>query len=179
MGGGGRRRDNHAMKRFALALMLLSTPAWAEGYRLHDYRAPTPLALEGAVTVDTDEAKELMDKGAVVPIDVLPAPRRPDGAWLLPKPRRSLPGATWLANAGYGDLSPEMRDWFKGQLEQLSGGDKARPLMFFCIIDCWMSWNAARRAMTLGYSRIYWYPDGTDGWEFADLPLVDVAPRGP
>jgi PQQ-dependent catabolism-associated CXXCW motif protein len=167
------------MRILALALILFAAPAWAEGYRTHDYRAPTPLSLDGATTLDTDEAKALMDRGGIVPIDVLPAPRRADGTWLLPKPRKSLPGAVWLANAGYGDLSPQMQAWFKAQLKLVSGGEKARPLMFYCVIDCWMSWNAAKRAMALGYTRVYWYPEGTDGWEFNDLPLVEVWPRGP
>ncbi|KIL99497.1 Rhodanese-related sulfurtransferase [Paramagnetospirillum magnetotacticum MS-1] len=169
------------MKRlFLAAALLLCPPAQAAQYRSGDYRAPTPLDLPGAVTVDTADAKALMEAGTVVAIDVLPAPRRPDGgAWLLPRPHLSLPGAVWLANTGYGDLSPEMRVWFAAQLRDLSGGDHTRPLMFFCIIDCWMSWNAAIRAMELGYSRVHWYPDGTDGWEFADLPLVPVEPRGP
>lgn len=169
------------MKRLILAaILLLSLPARAAEYRTGDYRSPTPLALPGAITVDTDEAKALMDKGEVVAIDVLPARRKPDGgSWLLPKPHLSLPGAVWLANAGYGDLAPEMQSWFAAQLQSLSGGDRSRKLMFFCIIDCWMSWNAAIRAMELGYSQVYWYPEGTDGWEFADLPLAAITPRSP
>ena len=27
-----------------------------------------------------------------------------------------------------------------------------------------MSWNAAKRALSWGYSNVAWYPDGTDGW---------------
>ena len=30
-----------------------------------------------------------------------------------------------------------------------------------------MSWNAAKRALTYGYNRVYWYPEGTDGWSGA------------
>lgn len=173
--------EDGGMTRLALVLLLLGLPAWADdGYRTGDYRAPVPLELEGAVTLDTDEARDLLAQGGVVVIDVLPVPRRvADGAWLVPKPRLSLPGAVWLANAGYGDLPPAMEAWFAGQLDRLSGGDKARPLLFFCIIDCWMSWNAARRALSLGHRRVYWYPDGSDGWGFAGLPLERVEPRGP
>ncbi len=167
------------MKRLALALLLFSLPAWGGEYRTRDYRAPVPLELEGAVTVDTDEVRDLLAQERVILLDVLPASRRDDGVWLIPKPRLSLPGAVWLANTGYGDLPPAMQGWFSGQLAQLSGGDKTRPLMFFCVIDCWMSWNAAKRALSLGYRRVYWYPDGSDGWEFAGLPLERVEPRGP
>lgn len=169
------------MRRLALAALLVAAPAWAgEGYRLGDYRAPTPLSLEGAVTVDTDEVRDLMATGSVIAVDVLPAPRRPDdGAWLLPRPRLSLPGAVWLANAGYGDLSPAMARWFAEELNRLTAGDRERPLMFFCVIDCWMSWNAAKRALSLGHTRVYWYPEGSDGWEFAGQPLERVEPRSP
>lgn len=27
-----------------------------------------------------------------------------------------------------------------------------------------MAWNAVRRAAGYGYTRLYWYPDGIDGW---------------
>jgi rhodanese-related sulfurtransferase len=40
-----------------------------------------------------------------------------------------------------------------------------------------MSWNAAKRAVALGYSNIIWYPDGTDGWEKAGLPLTPATPE--
>jgi rhodanese-related sulfurtransferase len=35
-----------------------------------------------------------------------------------------------------------------------------------------MSWNAAKRATEeYGYTQVYWYPEGTTGWEAAGLPL--------
>jgi rhodanese-related sulfurtransferase len=33
-----------------------------------------------------------------------------------------------------------------------------------------MSWNAAKRAMTLGYTHVAWYRDGTDGWTAHGFP---------
>jgi len=38
-----------------------------------------------------------------------------------------------------------------------------------------MSWNAAKRAIALGYT-VAWYPDGTDGWQDAGLPLSVAVP---
>jgi PQQ-dependent catabolism-associated CXXCW motif protein len=38
--------------------------------------------------------------------------------------------------------------------------------------DCWMSWNAAKRALELGHKAVVWYPEGTDGWSEAGLPLA-------
>jgi rhodanese-related sulfurtransferase len=40
-----------------------------------------------------------------------------------------------------------------------------------------MSWNAAKRALSYGYTDVAWYPEGTDGWAFAGLPLVDAQPE--
>jgi rhodanese-related sulfurtransferase len=39
-----------------------------------------------------------------------------------------------------------------------------------------MSWNAAKRALAMGYSNVAWYPEGTDGWAAADLPLQQATP---
>jgi len=43
--------------------------------------------------------------------------------------------------------------------------------------DCWMSWNAGKRALSLGYVHVLWYPDGTDGWAAAGYPLEERNPE--
>jgi rhodanese-related sulfurtransferase len=40
-----------------------------------------------------------------------------------------------------------------------------------------MSWNAAKRALSYGYADVAWYPDGTDGWHQAELPMQDATPE--
>ena len=50
-------------------------------------------------------------------------------------------------------------------------GDHGRRLLVYCRADCWMSWNVAKRLAAEGYTAVYWYPDGTAGWEAAGLPL--------
>jgi rhodanese-related sulfurtransferase len=40
-----------------------------------------------------------------------------------------------------------------------------------------MSWNAAKRAAAIGYSNVAWFPEGTDGWLAAILPLQDATPE--
>jgi PQQ-dependent catabolism-associated CXXCW motif protein len=54
-------------------------------------------------------------------------------------------------------------------------------VVFYCLADCWMSWNAAKRAASWGYREVLWYRDGTDGWEAAGLPteVLHPAPGGP
>jgi PQQ-dependent catabolism-associated CXXCW motif protein len=152
-------------------------------YRMDHFRAPVPTTLNGATVVDTQGAHAAWQDGKTVFIDVLPqAPKPaslPKGVIWRDKPRDTIKGATWLPNVGYGKLHPDMHAFFKQQLAVLTGDDKAKPVLFFCLQDCWMSWNAAKRALEYGYSNVSWYPDGTDGWSFQDYPLETVKPVFP
>ena len=152
-----------------------------DGFRGAPYRAPVPASLAGAVVVDTAAAYRLWEDGAAVFIDVLPRPPRPDlpeGTLWRPPERRDIPGSIWLANTGFEALSPEAEAYFQDGLAAASDGDKAATLVFYCLSDCWMSWNAAKRAVAEGYTAVMWYPEGTDGWEAAghDLELREPAP---
>jgi quinoprotein dehydrogenase-associated probable ABC transporter substrate-binding protein/PQQ-dependent catabolism-associated CXXCW motif protein len=151
-----------------------------DGFRMSDYRSPTPQTLEGARTVTTAELEALIAADRPIVIDVLPAPRqpknRPEGSLWRPRPRDNIPGSVWLPNVGYGELSAEFERYFKDQLARLTAGDASRALVFYCQADCWMSWNAAKRALAYGYETVIWYPDGTDGWQAAGLPLERAEP---
>jgi PQQ-dependent catabolism-associated CXXCW motif protein len=133
-----------------------------------------------ARVVTTDQAEAIWKNGNAVFVDVLPRPPRPPnlpaGTIWRDKPRLSIPGSHWLPDTGYGELAPIMQAYFKDGLARVTGGDLAKPLVIFCLRDCWMSWNAAKRALSLGYSNVVWYPDGTDGWSKAGLPLEDAQP---
>ncbi len=151
-----------------------------DAYRTSDYRAPVPATLAGAKVIDTEQAARTWRQNSAVFIDVLPRPVRPENLpagtiWRDPV-RKSLPGSAWLPNVGYGVLPPAVEQYFASRLESLTGGDKARAVVFFCERDCWMSWNAAKRAMALGYRNVAWFPDGTDGWQESGLPLAEVQP---
>jgi len=37
--------------------------------------------------------------------------------------------------------------------------------------ECWESYNAALRALRLGYREVYWYRGGVASWQAAGLPL--------
>ncbi len=149
-----------------------------DGYRMNEFRAPVPATLAGATVLDTEAAQALWRAGDAVFVDVLPSPPKPDlpaGTVWQPPSRDTIPGATWLPNVGFGELSPDTAVYFHSHLDRLTGGDPARPVVFFCLSDCWMSWNAARRAILEdGLQAVYWYPFGTDGWEAAGLPLQKV-----
>ena len=152
-----------------------------DGYRLDDYRSPTPLTLRGARVIATPEAEAIWRAHSAVFIDVLPRPPRPrdlpPGTLWRDKPRANIPGSIWLPDTGYGELAPSMAKYFSNGLAKATGGDRARTLVLYCLADCWMSWNAAKRALGLGYSNVAWYPAGTDGWLAAGLPVQDAMPE--
>jgi PQQ-dependent catabolism-associated CXXCW motif protein len=144
------------------------------GFRMDQYRAPVPETLAGARVLTTEDLVPLQADGQTVLIDVLPKPPKPD----LPKgtifrlpPREDIPGSIWLPDVGYGALSADMERYFRENLDAAVHGDHGRSVVFYCLSDCWMSWNAAKRAISWGYSNVGWYPEGTDGWIFAGLPV--------
>lgn len=170
----------------ALALALLPLAALAEvpepvGFREDDYRAPVPATLAGATVVDAEGAHALWQAGGTAFIDVLPRPPKPEplpeGTVWHEKPRHSIPGATWLPNVGYGRLAEVTDAWFRAELERVTGGDLSHPVLFFCLADCWMSWNAAKRALGYGYASVIWFPEGTDGWSAKDYPTEELTPE--
>jgi PQQ-dependent catabolism-associated CXXCW motif protein len=154
-----------------------------EGYRLDDYHAPVPDHVPGGTVLDLTGLRRLIATEHPLLIDVLPAPRRPEGMkptmpW-LPPPHLDIPGSIWLPDVGRGALAPDFEAWFRTTLTRLTGGSFSRPLVFYCQAECWMSWNAAKRAAHYGYRRVYWYPDGVDGWKAAHLPLTAATPLLP
>src|SRR5437868_6782299 len=172
--------------RFGVVLLTLVMTAGAhaqdrvaepDGYRTDNYRAPVPETLAGARVLTTEQAAAIWRAKAGAFIDVLPRPPKPknlpEGTIWRDKPRLDIPGSVWLPDTGYGVLAAATENYFKGGLARASGGDRSRLLVFYCLADCWMSWNAAKRALSYGYSDVAWYPEGTDGWAFADLPLAD------
>lgn len=156
-------------------------PQEPDGYRQDEYRAPTPLTLRGAEVVDAKRAEALWRSHGVAFIDVLPRTPRPkklpEGTVWRDKPRADIPGSLWLPDTGYGELAPAMADYLSRGLDKASGGDRAKTIVFYCLADCWMSWNAAKRAITLGYGHVAWFREGTDGWAAAGLPLEPATPE--
>jgi PQQ-dependent catabolism-associated CXXCW motif protein len=184
------------MRRAAAALLLglfVAAPLVAPGplaaepvsepddYRADNFRSTTPATLKGARVVSTAEAEEIWKGGGAVFVDVLPQPPRPKnlpaGTIWHERPRLNIPGSIWLPDTGYGALAAPMEDYLRANLARLTGGDPGKMLVVYCLRDCWMSWNAAKRALAMGYRNVVWYPDGTDGWEDALLTLAVCKPE--
>ncbi|MEK9282931.1 PQQ-dependent catabolism-associated CXXCW motif protein [Bradyrhizobium sp. ISRA442] len=156
-------------------------PFEPEGYRTDNYRAPVPATLEGAHVLTTAEAEAIWRAKSAAFVDVLPRPPKPKnlpaGTVWRDTPRKNIPGSIWLPDTGYGALPPAMDAYFQRGLAHATRGNKTAPLVIYCQADCWMSWNAAKRALAYGYSNVAWYPDGTDGWERAGLPIEEAQPE--
>jgi PQQ-dependent catabolism-associated CXXCW motif protein len=136
--------------------------------------------LRGARAISTLEAQAIWSERAAHFIDVLPhVPRPPDllARTLWQGQRRlNIPGSTWLPDTRYGELSRTAEEYLRNGLERVTRGDLDQPLVLYCLRDCWMSWNVAKRALSWGYTAVMWYPEGTDGWQEAGFPLAQARP---
>jgi len=179
------------MRRFVcvvMATLALAVSARAEqdvpepeGYRTDNYRAAVPARLAGARVVTTAEAAAIWRAGTGIFIDVLPrAPKPanlPAGTVWRDQPRLNIPGSVWLPDTGYGKLAEATEAYLRRGLERASGGNSAALLVIYCQEDCWMSWNAAKRVLSYGFRNVVWYPEGTEGWERANLPVAESQPE--
>jgi len=114
--------------------------------RTSDFHAPTPREVPGAKTIGTSALRE------------------------------SLPGAIWLPGAGRGQsFTDTIQARFAQALAAAAKGDRKRALVFFCQgPQCWLSYNAALRAVRLGYETVYWYRGGIEAWIAAGGELAPM-----
>lgn len=162
----------------ALSLQANELPHFSDdGYRISYYRSATPDQAEGGRLITTDALlRKLQADHDIILIDVQPVTWR-NGIFISSPPRLTLPNSIWLPNVGWGEAEAHWLRYFSEHLQALTGRDKSKAIVIFCTADCWMSWNAVRRAAQWGYTQLYWYADGSDGWHEAGLPLVEIAPE--
>ena len=139
----------------------MGVPASRELYSgpLH---APTPNLIPGGQVITTKELVPLLQQGIPVHVfDVLGA------QGMLP----NAISAVWAAQAGNFDDQTQQR---LGQmLRQVTRGQTDARLVFYCGgPQCWMSYNAAARAIRLGYRNVLWYRGGTEAWQRAGQQLA-------
>lgn len=192
------RRRRSLARGLVLALVTAATapPAMAAddlfdaatGYRIKHYQAAAPTTVPGGTRVSLEELQALAKDKSAILLDVMAADGAvvdpATGAWQLKKPRTHMAGSVWLPNVGRGVLTTALDAYYRDNLQRLTGGRRDQPIVIYCQADCWMGWNAVKRAASYGFTALYWYPDGTDGMADWDVPLVPatpvpMAPAGP
>ena len=153
--------------RLALLLFLLLLPPVAGAQlRLGDYSAPTPQSIPGADLIATAELRRLLQA---------PPGVRPIVFDVRGERRPSIPAAIWLPGAGRGtsfEDAVQMR--LAEVLYEATHGDRSRTVVFFCAGPrCWLSYNAALRAVQLGYTDVRWYREGTSAWGSSGGVLIE------
>ncbi len=152
------------------------------GYWTGPIGSPVPLTIEGGTVIrSARQLRTLMGQGGTVVVDVSNAPRRPEnlapGAPWLPLPHHAIPGSLWIPGVGLGEIPVSVDDFYRQKLAAATGDHLARPLVIYCHKSCWLSWNAAKRAISYGYSKVYWFRDGVEGWKKAGYPTAVIEPQ--
>ncbi|MEZ5544387.1 MAG: rhodanese-like domain-containing protein [Lysobacteraceae bacterium] len=132
---------------------------------------PTPTSIPGGQAITTKGLMPLLNDrsmGALV-FDVLGG-------------QETLPGAIAAVPAHQaGSFDDATQQQFGQFLQQMTQGRRDVPLVFYCASSqCWMSYNAALRAIALGYGNVLWYRGGIEAWKAAGLqtqPAGGYAPQ--
>lgn len=126
------------------------------------YRAPTPRRIPGGGTLSTAQLVALLD-----------GPVRPLLINAMAAGDESLPGAVRLSGAGLGGTFHDDRQIrLAERLVKLTGSDRHRTMVFFARdAESWLAYNAALRAMELGYTEVHWYRGGLEAWRAAGRPI--------
>jgi PQQ-dependent catabolism-associated CXXCW motif protein len=139
--------------------------------RLEDHASPTPTTIPGARIIGTEELRALLER---------PLESRPLLFDVLGEAgHSSIPGAIALPGAGRGtSFDDELQQKLAKLLEFATRGERGRPLVFFCSSpSCWLSYNAALRAVRLGYAEVRWYRGGLEAWRAAGGALARPSVR--
>ena len=131
------------------------------------YHGPTPMRIPGGKVVTTGELKAMLEKEPrPYIIDVL-------GGGV----HRTIAGAFWMIGAGDGEMNRDEEKRFAAAIAAFAGGDKNRPMVFYCVdSECWLSYNAALRAIALGYTNVMWYRGGIASWRSAEGIMTQSDP---
>ncbi|UUZ74447.1 rhodanese-like domain-containing protein [Polaromonas sp. P1(28)-13] len=138
-----------------------------DALRSGNYGATTPETIPGGTVVATGALAKLLSqraqgKGPVL-VSVI------DEKW-------GIPGAVKLPYAGVGGSFDDTVSQRLGEdLKALTAGRADTPLVFYCHhAQCWLSFNAALRAIKLGYTNVMWYRYGLERWMHNRFPLEEV-----
>ena len=145
--------------------------------------SPTPATLSGGTVVHAADLSALLKQKGITLVDVSSSPPRPEklapeAVW-MPTPHAVIPGSLWLAGVGEGTLDAATDGFYKQRLGEVTANDMNRTVVVYCHERCWLSWNAAKRAIRYGYQRVYWFPDGIEGWKAAGFTTAVATSQTP
>lgn len=130
------------------------------------YREPTPVTLPGGKLISTYHLHQVLT-GKEPPILINA---------LSGDTTELIPGSIWLSGAGAkGRFNDDTQQRLGEHLGELVSEKNKREqmLVFYCTaLNCWHSYNAALRAVNLGYRNVHWYRGGLTSWYAAGLPTV-------
>jgi PQQ-dependent catabolism-associated CXXCW motif protein len=143
-------------------------PATAQ---LHDgaMHGPTPNSIPGGQVVTTKGLAGLVQskQAPYFLFDVLGGPE-------------TLPGAmpsVWMSQPG--SFNDQVQQQLTQMMQQGTQGRKDTVLVFYCLSShCWMSYNAALRAINAGYKNVLWYRGGIEAWKAAGMPTQPAQQQG-
>ena len=89
-----------------------------------------------------------------------------------------LPNAIPATPASQGGrFDDQVQTDFGAYLQRATAGDRSRLLVTYCQgVRCWGSYNAALRAIHMGYTNVHWYRGGKEVWGARGLPTTADAP---
>jgi hypothetical protein len=129
-----------------------------------EVNGPTPTVIPGGKVLTTAQLWEAIANkslGTIVLVDVS-SEQHPT----------TIPSANRLPTAGQGTMDEQARKAFWEALKKLSGNNWDISIVFFGRdAKDWEGYNAALRAIDIGFARVYWYRGGIAAWTAAHQPL--------
>jgi rhodanese-related sulfurtransferase len=123
---------------------------------------PTPASIPGGQVITTQGLQDLVARrqAPFLLLDILGGPQ------VIPGAQSAVPAAQ------PGSFDDATQQQFGQFLQQATRGNKEVALVLYCQSrECWMSYNAALRAINLGYRNVLWYRGGIEAWQAAGQPL--------
>jgi PQQ-dependent catabolism-associated CXXCW motif protein len=155
-----------------------STVAEPQDFWLGPANGPVPATVSGGTVIHAQDLAALLKQRRPVVVDVSNQQQRPEklapqAVW-MPAPHPVIPGSLWIAGAGAGAIDPNIEKVYRQRLAEATGHNLDHPIVLYCHEHCWLSWNAAKRAIRYGYRNVYWFPDGIEGWRAAGFETANV-----
>lgn len=123
----------------------------------NNMHGPTPTSIPGGQVITTDRLLGLYQQGQQNGLLVFHVLGPGD---MLPNAQNAVPASQ------PGSFNDQTQQEFGQYLQQVTQGNTSRPLVFYCLnTQCWMSYNAALRAINMGFSNVLWYRGGIEAWQ--------------